>query len=154
VNSALARARRIVAEKAPGPSQHQVISKLDDARLRRIVTEFADSLKHGDVDRFVALVTDDVTWSMPPMRRWYSGRTAVTAFAVEVPMTRCPSWRYRPVSANGQPAVAFYVGPDADSDHIAWSITVLTLRADRIAGITSFLGAEQFPAFGLPPMLR
>jgi RNA polymerase sigma-70 factor (ECF subfamily) len=68
-------------------------------------------------------------------------------------MTRCPSWRYRPVSANGQPAVAFYLGPNADSDHTAWSITILTLRADQIAGITSFLGAEHFPAFGLPPSL-
>jgi RNA polymerase sigma-70 factor (ECF subfamily) len=153
VNSALARARRTIAEKVPQPGQQEVTRKLGDARLRRLVTEFASSLERGDVERFVALLTDDVTWSMPPQRRWYRGRSAVTDFAVAVPMTRCPSWRYRPVSANGQPAVAFYVGPDPESDHTAWSITVLTIRADRIAGITTFLGAEHFPAFGLPPSL-
>ncbi|MER7168485.1 RNA polymerase subunit sigma-70 [Micromonospora sp. NPDC000207] len=152
VNSALARARRIVAEKAPRPSRHETAT-LDDVRLRRLATEFADTLERGDVDRFVALVTEDVTWSMPPLRRWYRGRRAVAAFAVAVPMTRCPSWRYRVVSANGQPAVAFYVGPDRDSPHAAWSITVLTVRAERIAVITSFLGAGHFPAFGLPATL-
>ena len=127
--------------------------KLNDVRLRRLVTDFGSSLQRGDINRFVTLLTEDVTWSMPPLRRWYDGRTAVTDFAVAVPMTRCPSWRYRPVSANGQPAVAFYDGPGADIDHAAWSITILTLRADRIAGITSFVGAEHFPAFGLPPSL-
>ncbi|MER7283617.1 RNA polymerase subunit sigma-70 [Dactylosporangium sp. NPDC000244] len=153
VNSALSRARRVIADKAAGPTQQEVVRKLGDARVRQTVTEFANALERGDIDRFVALLTDDVTWSMPPLRHWYRGRSAVADFALAVPMTRCPSWRYRPISANGQPAVAFYVGPDADSDHLAWSITALTLRADRIATITSFLGAEHFPAFGLPSSL-
>nr|BFE60413.1 hypothetical protein GCM10020063_049390 [Dactylosporangium thailandense] len=140
-------------DKATGPTQQEAVRKLGDARVRQTVTEFADALERGDIDRFVALLTGDVTWSMPPLRHWYRGRAAVADFALAVPMTRCPSWRYRPISANGQPAVAFYVGPDAGSDHIAWSITALTLRADRIAAITAFLGAEHFPAFGLPPSL-
>lgn len=38
-------------------------------------------------------------------------------------------------------------------DRLTWSITVLTLRGDRIAGITSFLGPEHFAAFGLPASL-
>lgn len=32
------------------------------------------------------------------------------------------------------------------------SVTVLSLRGDRIAGLTSFLGVEYFPPFGLPPL--
>jgi RNA polymerase sigma-70 factor, ECF subfamily len=135
---------------------------MDDARLRQLVTGFAAALDLGDAKALVALLTEDVTWSMPPLPHWYQGIAAVTDFAVEVPMTRCPSWRYKVVSANGQPAVAFYLGADAASRHEAWSITVLTLRADhdndqggdRIAEITSFLGPEHFHSFGLPASLR
>ncbi len=49
---------------------------------------------------------------MPPLPHWYHGIEAVTDFAVRVPLTRCPSWRHLPASANGQPTVAFHVGND------------------------------------------
>jgi RNA polymerase sigma-70 factor (ECF subfamily) len=153
VNSALARARRIVAKKAPAHIQQQTLRTIDDARVRELVTRFATALERGDADALVALLTEDVTWSMPPLPHWYHGIAAVTDFAVQVPMTRCPSWRHRPTSANGQPAVAFYLGADASSPHDAWSITVLTLHGRYIAEITSFLGADHFRPFGLPTSL-
>jgi RNA polymerase sigma-70 factor (ECF subfamily) len=150
VNSALARARRIIAEKVPAHSQQQTLRTIGDARLRQLATGFATALSRGDAEAFVALLTEDVTWSMPPLPHWYRGIAAVTDFAVEVPMTRCPSWRYLLTSANGQPAVAFYLGADAESPHHAWAIAVLTVRGDRIAEITSFLSPDHFPPFGLP----
>ncbi len=153
VNSALARARRIVAKKAPARIQQQTLRTIDDARVRELVTRFATALERGDADALVALLTEDVTWSMPPLPHWYHGIAAVTDFAVQVPMTRCPSWRHRPTRANGQPAVAFYLGADASSPHDAWSITVLTLHGRYIAEITSFLGADHFRPFGLPTSL-
>jgi RNA polymerase sigma-70 factor (ECF subfamily) len=153
VNSALARARRVVAQKAPDLGQQRSPHAMDDARLGELASGFARALDRGDARALVALLTEDVTWSMPPLPHWYRGIAAVTDFAVAVPMTRCPSWRYRLTSANGQPAVAFYLGPDAASRHDAWSITVLTVRGDRIAEITSFLGAEHFAPFGLPAAL-
>ena len=70
-----------------------------------------------------------------------------------MPLTACPSWRFLTTGANGQPAVAFYLWHEADGAHLAWSITVLTLRDERIAEITSFLGAHHFAAFGLPARL-
>jgi RNA polymerase sigma-70 factor (ECF subfamily) len=153
VSSALARARRTVAERIPPRSQQQVLRAVDDARVRQVVAGFAGALESGDVDGLVALLTADVTWSMPPLTHWYRGVAAVTEFAVTVPMTLCPSWRWLPTGANGQPAVAFYVGTDPRGPHEAWSITILALRDERIAEITSFLGAEPFAAFGLPPAL-
>ena len=153
VSSALARARRIVAKKAPADIQQQALRTIGDAQVREVVTRFATALERGDADALVALLTEDVTWSMPPLPHWYRGIAAVMDFAVQVPLTRCPSWRHRPTSANGQPAVAFYLGPDASSPHDAWSITVLTLRGGGIAGLTSFLGAEHFRPFGLPASL-
>ncbi|WP_322770564.1 sigma-70 family RNA polymerase sigma factor [Frankia sp. Cr1] len=153
VNSALARARRIVAQKVGDRSQQQTLRTITDTRLRELVTGFATALERGDPDTLVALLTEDVTWSMPPLPHWYHGTEAVVDFAVQVPMTRCPSWRHRPISANGQPAVAFYLGADTAGPHNAWSITVLALSCDRIAEITSFLGPDHFVPFGLAASL-
>lgn len=153
VNSALARARRILTEKAPSLDRQRAPRTIGDPRVREIAAGFASALERGDAEALIALLTDDVTWSMPPLPHWYRGLAAVTDFAVRVPLTRCPSWRHLLTGANGQPAVAFYVGEGPACPHTAWSITVLTLRDERIAEITSFLGAEHFTAFGLPAVL-
>lgn len=153
VNSALARARRTIAASASGPDSVPPAPAVGDGEARSIAARFADALEQGDVPAFVSLLTDDVTWAMPPSPDWYRGVAVVTEFAVEVPMRRCPSWRHALIRANGQPAVAFYVGATAAGPHEAWSITVLGLRGDRVASITSFLDAAIFDGFGLPPSL-
>ena len=90
---------------------------------------------------------------MPPLPHWYRGLEAVTDFAVRVPLTRCGCWRHLPTGANGQPAVGCYLWNDDAGAHLAWSINVLTLRGERIAEITSFIGPEHFAPFGLPASL-
>jgi RNA polymerase sigma-70 factor (ECF subfamily) len=152
VNSALARARKIVAEKVPSRTQQQTLREIGDARVRAVVAGFSDALERGDADALVALLTEDVTWSMPPMARWYRGLEAVTDHAVRTPLN-CGSWRHLPITANGQPAVGCYLWDETAGAHAAWSINVLTLRDGQIAEITSFLGAEHFVAFGLPTAL-
>jgi RNA polymerase sigma-70 factor, ECF subfamily len=153
VNSALQRARAIVAEKVPPRTQQQTLRELDDARLREIVTGFAAALERGDADGLVALLTEDVTWSMPPLPHWYRGLEAVTDWAVRVPLGSCGSWRHRTISTNGQPAVACYLRDDDAGTHVAWAINVLTVRGERIAEITSFIGREHFALLGLPDAL-
>jgi RNA polymerase sigma-70 factor (ECF subfamily) len=153
VNSALQRARRIVAEKIPDASQQQTLRDLEDARLRQIVSEFSAALENGDADMLVALLTEDVTWSMPPLPHWYHGIAAVTDFAVRLPLTACGSWRLLATSANCQPAVASYLRSDDAGEYLGWAINVLTLRGSRIGEITSFIGQEHFDSFGLPRSL-
>jgi len=153
VNSALQRARRIVAEKIPAPTQQQTLREIGDTRLRDIVAAFSGALERGDAPALVALLTDDVTWSMPPLPYWYHGLDAVTDFAVQVPLTACGSWRHLPTSANGQPAGGFYLRNDDAGPYLSWSITMLTLRGEHIAEITSFIGPEHFALFGLPASL-
>lgn len=153
VNSALQRARKIVAEKVPDRSQQQTLRKIEDPRLREVVAGYSAALERADADALVALLTEDVTWSMPPLPHWYRGLAAVTDFAVQVPLGSCGTWRHQPVSANGQPAVASYLSKDGSGPFPAWAITVLTLRGHRIAELTTFIGAEHFPAFGLPTSL-
>ena len=151
VNSALQRARRIVAEKIPPRSQQQTLRELGDARVREVVANYSAALVRGDADALVALLTEDVTWSMPPLPRWYSGRDAAMDFASRIPLSSCGTWRHHTVMANGQPAVASYLRPfDAEGPHTAWAVNVLGLREGLIAEITSFIGDDQFQAVGLP----
>ncbi|WNM40344.1 sigma-70 family RNA polymerase sigma factor [Micromonospora halotolerans] len=153
VNSALARARRVLAERVPAATQQRTLRMLDDVRLREVVTGYATALENGDADALVALLTEDVTWSMPPMPHWYRGVAAVLDFARSAPLGPCGSWRHLPAAANGQPAVAGYLRRGGTGRYLPWSVDVLTLRGDRIAGITSFVGAAQVAAFGLPDSL-
>jgi RNA polymerase sigma-70 factor (ECF subfamily) len=154
VNSALARARQAMVTRVPPQTQQQTLRTVDDARLRQIVADFAGAFERHDIDALVALLTDDVTWSMPPLADWYSGIAAVTDFAVQVPLTRCPSWRHRTTTANGQPAVAFYLGQDDAGPHHSWSINVLSVREGQICGIVSFLDPASFELFQLPALFE
>lgn len=150
VNSALQRARVAVAERVGERSQQQTLRAVGDARVREIVTRFATALENGDAAALVALLTEDVTWCMPPMPHWYRGVEAVTDFAVRVPLSSCGAWRYVVTTANAQPALALYLwDPDAGT-HLPWTVTVLTLRDEQVAEVTSFLGADTFVDFGLP----
>jgi len=145
VNSALQRARATVAEKVPPRDE----LPLADARVREVVAGYSAALERGDVDLLLSLLTQDVTWSMPPLPHWYRGTAAVTQFATTVAFA-CGSWQHVPITANGQPAVASYLRAPGDDVHRAWSIDVLTFRGDRVADLTAFIGAEHFEAFGLP----
>ncbi|MFJ6197304.1 sigma-70 family RNA polymerase sigma factor [Micromonospora sp. NPDC092111] len=153
VNSALARARRIVAERVPARSQQRTLRALGDARLREVATGYATALENGDADALVALLTEDVTWSMPPIPHWYAGVDAVLKFARALPLTTCGTWRHRSTTANGQVAVAGYLRRGDTGPYLPWSVNVLTLRDGRIAQVTSFLDVTVFPAFGLPAIL-
>lgn len=153
VNSTLQRARATVARRVPEPSQQVTVSRLGDRQLRAIVQRFTTALELRDTDALISLVTEDVTWAMPPMPHWYAGLAAVGDFAAQVPMGNCGSWRTLPTSVNAQPAVACYLRPEGVASHGAWAITVLALRETRVSGITSFLGFEHFTALGLPTEL-
>ncbi|WFE47788.1 sigma-70 family RNA polymerase sigma factor [Verrucosispora sp. WMMD1129] len=153
VNSALARARKVIAQRTPSRSQQQTLRKIDDGRLREIVVAFSAALENGDADGLVTLLTRDVTWSMPPLPHWYQGVDAVMDFAVRVPLTGCGSWRHLPTSANGQPTVGCYLWNADAGRYLAWSINVLTLDGEKIAAITSFIGSAHFAHFRLPDTL-
>ena len=142
VASALQRARAAI-----GPR----VTAAPDPHRRAVAASFAEALERGDIDTLVALLAADVTWAMPPLPAWYRGRDAVMAFARAVPFSgSCGAWRTVATTANALPAVACYLDADRSGVFDGWSITVLDVRAGRIAAITSFLGAEHFALFELP----
>src|ERR671923_2274500 len=129
INSALQRARKTVEQRMPPISQQETLRALGDDRMRAVVRDYTDALERGDVDAVLAMLTEDATWSMPPLAEWYAGREAITGFLERGPMRQ--RWRHLATHANGQLAVGCYIWDDDAGAYAAHVIDVLTLRGDR-----------------------
>ena len=152
VNSALQRARKTVAERLPARSQQATLRSLGDRRIRELVAAYVDAWSKGDVDAVRALLAEDAVFSMPPWPSWWRGRDTVAAFATEA-AEFCPFTLSVPVSANGQPTVAYYVLSTDTGTYRATALDVLTLDDTSITEITAFITPEAFARFGLPDEL-
>jgi RNA polymerase sigma-70 factor, ECF subfamily len=158
VNSALQRARRTVEQIAPERSQQVTLRSLGEARLRRIVEDYMEAMRAGDVGRVVAMLTEDMAWSMPPLASWYRG-AQIPDFLRNGPLSGEWRWRHRPARANGQLAVGTYAWVEAERAHLAFSLDVLTLRGERISDVTAFVvrkaeredGYSRWPNFPTDP---
>jgi RNA polymerase sigma-70 factor, ECF subfamily len=151
VTSALQRARQRVEGRLPSPSQQEVRRMLGDAGVRALVARYMDAMARADVTAVVTLLTDDATWSMPPLPSWYRGRADIAAFLERYPLTE--RWRHVPTTVNAQAAVAGYRWDEEAGAFVGWVVDVLTLRGDRIAAVTGFLGLGHVMRLGLPERL-
>ncbi|TDB89913.1 sigma-70 family RNA polymerase sigma factor [Actinomadura sp. KC216] len=147
VNSALQRARKAVRERVPGPSQQTELAALGTDGRRELIDAFVTAWERADVDALVALLADDVRFTMPPLPAWFDGRDDVARFLAER-VFETP-WRLVPLRVNGQPGFACYQrGPDGRFR--TGAINVLSLRDGRITRISAFLDPALYPLFGLP----
>jgi RNA polymerase sigma-70 factor, ECF subfamily len=139
VNSALQRARKTVEERLPERSQQATLRTLGDDGLRAVVDGYVDAWQRGDIDAVVAMLTEDATFAMPPLRTWFGGRDAIAVFLAGWPLSG--AWRWRPlqVRANGQPALAFYSWDPDEEAYLPFALNVLTLRGERISDVTAFI---------------
>jgi RNA polymerase sigma-70 factor (TIGR02960 family) len=154
VTSALHRARSALdAGIAAGQPEQAPLP--DSPAERELVARFTDAFEGGDVERVVALLTDDAWLTMPPEPLEYQGPAAIARFLSTVPAGgRLDLFRLVPTRANGQPAFGCYLrDPHTPIAH-AYGFMVLTLRGDRVAAITGFPDTSVFPHFGLPRTLR
>ena len=144
VNSALQRARKAVDERIPEQSQQETLRALGDERVKELVERYMAALESGDVERVVALLTEDATWSMPPCPMWFRGTETVSAFLSDYPLNE--RWRHIPTRANGQLAVGCYMW---DGERYAAAVLdVLTVRGDKVVDVTAFLAPWVFRRFG------
>jgi RNA polymerase sigma-70 factor, ECF subfamily len=151
VNSALQRARQVVAERRPTRSQQATLRSLGDARLREVVQRYVEAWESRNVDAMVAILAEEATFAMPPFPGWFRGRDAVIAF---ITGTGTPALRHLITRANGQPAIAWYLWDAQQERHVAVSLEVLALEGARVREITAFVLPELFPHFGLPAELN
>ncbi len=149
VNSALQRAREVVARRVPARSQRLELADLG-GNVRAIAEQYARAWESADVDGIVAMLADDVRLAMPPMPECYEGPVAVAAALAGGPITH--RWRLVPTMANGQLAFGGYRWDGERGVFAAEGLDVLTLRDGRITAITAFL-LDELDAYGLPPTI-
>jgi RNA polymerase sigma-70 factor (TIGR02960 family) len=137
VNSALKRARRGLEQRPSAPP-----SPAED----ELVARFVSAYETADLDAVVAMLTDDVFVSMPPMPFEYEGRDAVAGFCARI-LAPGRSFRLVPARANGQPAFGTYL-----HGRHGTGLIVITLTGDRISAMTRFERGV-LPWFGLPRSL-
>ena len=148
VNSALKRARASLRRLRPGDREPPPAS--DSPAEDAIVAKFVQAYESADLDALVALLTDDVFISMPPMPFEYEGRDVVARFCASLfgAGRRFDLVRTR---ANGQPAFGAYLRAPTGIRH-GVGLIVLTLSGDRIRAMTRFDNSV-LPSFGLPRSL-
>jgi RNA polymerase sigma-70 factor (TIGR02960 family) len=150
VNSALKRARASLRRRRPPAAGREPPPASGSPAEDALVAKFASAYQSADLDALVALLTDDVFVSMPPLPFEYEGREAVSRFlATMFGVGR--KFDYVPARANGQPAFGTYLHAPDGTRH-GTSLIVLTLTGDRICAMTRF-EASVLPWFGLPRSL-
>ncbi len=136
--SALQRARTTLSRQdMPPPS------------LNAPVDAYVDAWKAGDLNALIGLMHQDIVMTMPPWRRTFIGRDAVTAFMTHV-WPRYDGFDAVSVTANGQPAVAVYARR-GDGPLLPHSLHVLA-GDGHIREMVLYappLGGDLFAAFGL-----
>jgi RNA polymerase sigma-70 factor (TIGR02960 family) len=157
VNSALKRARAGLrhgpqaARPAVGSAAGSVAnSAAGSAAEDEVVARFVRAYETADLDALVALLTDDVFISMPPMPFEYTGRDVVAGFFARI-FGAGRRFALVPTRANGQPAFGAYLRAPGGGRY-GVGLFVITVAGDRISAMTRFENSL-LPWFGLPRSL-
>ena len=149
VKSALKRARVGVQRQLPATTGQERPSESNPATQGSIVARFVTAYEAADIEALVALFTDDVFLSMPPMPLEYRGRESVASFFAFV-FGLAQGFQLVPTRANGQPAFGVYLHTPNGIQGVGFF--VLTLAGDRISALIRFEDTV-LHAFDLPPSL-
>ena len=145
VTSALQRARAAITEKRPSRADHAVIDRTIE---RRVVEQFVTAFVAGDVPRLVALLTDDVRFTMPPLPAWFDGRHDVGRFFAE--RVLATPWRVIPVDdVNARPAAMGYQRGE-DGVYRRGALMVFHVDGESLGWIATFLDPVLLDRWELP----
>jgi RNA polymerase sigma-70 factor (TIGR02960 family) len=150
VNSALKRARASLQRRRSPATDREPPPATGSPAEDAIVAKFVRAYESADLDAVVALLTDDVFISMPPMPFEYEGRDVVARFCASL-FGAGRRFDLVPTRANGQPAFGAYLRAPNGTRH-GTGLFVLTLTGGRICAITRF-DNNVLPWFGLPRSL-
>jgi RNA polymerase sigma-70 factor (TIGR02960 family) len=142
VNSALQRAR------ARLPADHDNVAEPSEARQRELLDRYVAAFENADVDGLVAVLTEDAMFEMPPLLTWFRSRDAIGGF-LGARMRELGKASVVRTSANGQPAVALYLGP-RDGKRRLHSLHVLAVAAHGVSRVVAFQDIGAVRRFDLP----
>jgi RNA polymerase sigma-70 factor (ECF subfamily) len=150
VKSALKRARASLQSRRVTVADREPPPAADTPAEDAIVAKFVSAYESADIEALVALLTDDVFVSMPPLPLEYEGHDIVTRFCTDI-FGAGRRFDLVPTRANGQPAFGTYLRAPTGLHH-GTGLFVLTLTGDRICAMTRFENTV-LPSFGLPRSL-
>src|ERR1700685_2472301 len=116
VTSALKRARASLQRRWPTTDDREPPPAAGSPTEDALVAKFVSAWESADLAALVALLTDDVVISMPPMPFEYDGRDAVARFCAGL-FGAGRRFDLVPARANGQPAFGGYPRPPAGIRH-------------------------------------
>lgn len=149
VTSALKRARAALQRRPPSEHRENPPAAGSPEEVA-IVSKFVRAYESADLNALVALLTDDVFMSMPPMPLEYQGREVVSQFCALI-FRAGRKFTLVPTRANGQPAFGAYLHGPGGTRH-GTGFIVITLDGDRVSALTRFENSV-LPYFGLPRSL-
>ena len=150
VTSAVKRARAGLQHRRPPAADPAPRPAIDAVAEDAIVAKFVRAWESADLDALIALLTDDIFISMPPMPFEYEGREIAARFFASI-FGAGRRFDLVPTRANGQPAFGAYLRTPNGVSHGA-GLYVLTLDDDSIRAMTRFENGV-LPSFGLPRQL-
>jgi RNA polymerase sigma-70 factor (ECF subfamily) len=150
VTSALKRARASLERRLPPVGGRKPPLVPNSPAEQELVAKFVQAYQSGDVDRLIALLTDDVYVSMPPIPLEWHGRDIVARFYAST--LRGRGYDLVPARANGQPAFGAYLRAATGGIRHGAGLLVLTVAGDHISGLTRF-DNNVLAWFGLPRSL-
>ena len=149
VNSALKRARASL-ERRPSIVEREPLPASGSRSENAIAAKFVSAWESADLKALVALLTDDVFISMPPMPFEYEGRGLVGRFCANI-FGAGRRFDLVQTRANGQLAFGAYLRTSTGISY-GVGVYVLTISGDRISAMTRFENTV-LPWFGLPRSL-
>lgn len=147
VTSALKRARATLEHRLSSGVDPKDGPASQSSAEDELAEKFKLAWESADIDAVVALLTDDVFISMPPMPFEYEGREIVARFCAGL-FDAGRRFDLIPTRANGQPAFGAYLRGSTGIGH-GVGLYVLTLDRNRISALTRFENTV-LPSFGLP----
>jgi RNA polymerase sigma-70 factor (ECF subfamily) len=150
VKSALKRARATLEQRRPATDGREPPPAAGSPAEEAVVARFVHAWESADLDALVALLTDDVFMSMPPMPFEYEGRDVVARFCTSI-FQAGRRFDLIPTRANGQPAFGAYLRDPHGISH-GVGLYVIGLSGGSICALTRFENTV-LPAFGLPRSL-
>ena len=153
VTSALKRARATLARRLDDDAGHEAAPAPNSAAEAELVARLTRAYETGDVDGLVALLTDDVWVTMPPIPLEYQGIDVVRRFYAGIVFRDGRTYRLVPTRANGgQPAFGAYLRDPGRGPSRAVGLYAFTFAGERISAVTRF-ETSLLSRFGLPRML-
>jgi RNA polymerase sigma-70 factor (ECF subfamily) len=151
VTSALKQARATRAQRL-GTSDDQRPPASRSAAEAKLLDRLTRAYDTGDVDVLIALFTQDVVVSMPPLPLEYHGIDLAFRFHHDVAFRAGRTYRMVPTRANGEPAFGAYMRDPGGGPNHSLGLMVFTLAGVRIKAINRF-DTGMPPYFGLPRSL-